>query len=122
MSKLLIYVGEGQSFDLPETIRAITSMPGVSKSCSGQLIGAVFECEYTLSGKSTIVRISEDLETVTTEGLGAESLDFAIRLQSLLKVPLSAIDMDYSFNVNLLDFGSASEFRDAIQKAVRRIP
>lgn len=114
MSKLLIYIGENQVFDVADSVKAISSMQGVSNARSGRFIGAIFECDYTFNEQSTIVRITDDAETVTVEGLGEESLDFAIRLQSLLPISLSAIDLEYSFNINLLDYNSVAELRQAI--------
>ncbi|AXV76814.1 MULTISPECIES: hypothetical protein [Ralstonia solanacearum species complex] len=114
MSKLLIYIGESERFDVDTAVNAITSMGGVSKARRGNFIGAIFECEYTANGRNTIVRISSEAETITAEGLGDESLAFALELQRSLPVPLHAIDMGYSFNVALRDFGSVQELRKAI--------
>lgn len=114
MSKLLIYIGENQKFDVPNTVHAITSIAGTSNAREGKFIGAIFECDYDFQGLKTIVRISEDAETVTIEGLGDEALNFALQLQSALSIPLSAIDMDYSFNVSLSDYKGVSDLRLAI--------
>jgi hypothetical protein len=114
MSKLLIYIGENERFDVNATINAITSIEGVSNARQGNFIGAIFECEYVANGNSTIIRISPELETVTVEGLGDESLEFALELQKKLLIPLHAIDMDYSFNVALSKINSIAEFRQAI--------
>lgn len=114
MSKLLIYIGENQKFDVPNTINSILSIDGVSNVREGKFIGAIFECEFTSQGLTTIVRISDDAETVIVEGLGDESLDFALKLQSILPVKLSAIDMDYSFNIELSNFKEVSELKLAI--------
>lgn len=118
MSKLLIYIGENKKFDVPATAQAISAMPGVSGARTGSFIGAVFECIYSSGGRRTIVRISEEAETVTVEGLGDEALDFALRLQGSLAVPLSAIDMDYSFNVQLSELNSVESMRKAIEAGV----
>jgi hypothetical protein len=114
MSKLLIYIGEKMKFDVEPTISAITSMSKVLSPRRGNFIGAIFECEYVANGYNTIVRISPEVETITVEGLGDESLDFALELQKRLTVSLHAIDMDYTFNVALRDFNSVAEFRKAI--------
>lgn len=114
MSKLLIYIGENEKFDVTNTINAITSIKGISNPREGNFIGAIFECEYTLQRLTTIIRISDDAETVTVEGLGDESLDFALRLQSVLSVPLSAIDMEYSFNIKLSDYETVADLKSAI--------
>jgi len=113
MNKLLIYIGENEEFDVAATIGAISSMPGVSNARSGTFIGAIFECEYAANGRSTIVRMSPELETITAEGFGDESLAFALELQRRLSIPLRATDMDYTFDVALRDFGCVSDLREA---------
>jgi hypothetical protein len=118
MSKLLIYIGEGQCFDLNATTSAIAAIDGVSNVRQGNFIGAVFECDYSYAGRVTIVRISKDLETVTVEGLGEEAMDFAIKFQqSLRKPPLHVIDVEYSFNLELTRFESGEELRAATEQA-----
>jgi hypothetical protein len=114
MSKLLIYIGEKQTFDREKTIQAVTSIDGVSNAKRGQFIGAVFECEFTFKGSTTIVRISEDLETVTVEGLGKDATEFAVRFQQSLGVPLRVIDMDYNFDLPLSTFASGEELSRSI--------
>ena len=117
MSKLLIFIGEKQQFDLPTTVAAITSLAGVSNARTGEFIGAVFECNYTAFGRTTIVRISDDLETVTVEGIGDDSLDFAVLFQQAMRVPMSVIDMEYSFHLSLSGFHSGTELKTAIQQS-----
>lgn len=117
MSKLLIFIGEDQRFDLEKTVLAISSIGGVSNIRRDAFIGAVFECNYSYAGRITVVRISEDLETVTVEGLGDEATDFAVKFQRCSPMPLHVIDMDYSFNFDLSKFQSGSELMSAIQQA-----
>ncbi|WP_070247201.1 hypothetical protein [Duganella phyllosphaerae] len=117
MSKLSIYIGEGQCFDMSRTAAAIAAIDGVSNVRQGNFIGAVFECHYSYAGRATVVRLSKDLETVTVEGLGEEATDFAIKLQrSQPELPLHVIDMDYSFNLELSRFQSGDELRAAIEQ------
>lgn len=116
MSKLLIYIGENQRFDLESTVRAILAIDGVSNARREKFIGAVFECNYSHAGRITVARISEDLETVTVEGLGAESMDFAVKFQQRMPEPLHVIDIDYSFNLGLWEFKSGADLMSAIQK------
>jgi hypothetical protein len=114
MSKLLIYIGEKQTFGLDNTVQAIVSIDGVSKAKRGQFIGAVFECEFTFNGSTTIVRISEGLETVTVEGLGRDATEFAVRFQQNLGTPLRVIDMEYSFDLPLSTFASGEDLSRSI--------
>lgn len=116
MTKLLIRIGQYQRFDLESTIRAITAINGVSNVRRENSIGAVFECNYSYAGRITVVRISEDLETVTVEGLGEESTDFAVKLQQCIPQPLHVIDIDYSFDLGLSEFKSGAELMSAIEQ------
>jgi hypothetical protein len=113
MSKLLIYIGEGQKFDVKAVVSAISTIPGVSNIREGVFIGAIFECEYEAFGRRTIVRISSDAETVTVEDLGDESIKFTLELQSRLNVDLHVIDMDYSFNLPVKPLSTIEEFKRA---------
>lgn len=113
MSKLLIYIGENERFDFESTVSVISSIDGVSNPKVGAFMGAIFECEYTKSGQSSIVRISPELETIVVDDLGDNSVEFAIEFQKRSSVELHAIDMDYSFNVPLKNISTVPEFRRA---------
>ncbi|MGG7607832.1 hypothetical protein [Massilia sp. BKSP1R2A-1] len=114
MTKLLIFIGEDQKFDVDTLIDAIVSMAGTTKAKRGNFIGAIFECEYGCAEESTIIRISPDAETVTASGLGTSSLSFAVELQKMTAVDLHAIDTDYSFNVALRDFQTVESLAHAV--------
>ena len=115
MSKLLIYIGENQKFDLQSTVENITSIDGTSSVRLGKFIGAVLECNYSYGGRTSVIRLSEDLETVSVEGLGEEAMDFAVKFQQRSAVPLRAIDMEYSFDLELSKFSTGAEFMSAIR-------
>ena len=114
MTKLLIFIGESQKFDVEKIIGTISAMSNVTMARRGEFIGAVFECEYSYGGTSTIVRLSEEAETITAEGLGTCALSFAIELQKALEVDLRAIDMEYSFDVALRDFQTVEQLERAV--------
>lgn len=111
MSKLLIYLGENKKFDINQMVGRISSILGVSNLKVGDFIGAILECEYSLNGSSTIVRMSKDAETLTIEGIGDEAIDFALKIQRLLPYPLFMMDIEYNFNIRLLDYNSLAEIR-----------
>lgn len=113
MTKLLIYIVENQKFDVEMAIDAITAMNGTTKARRGNFIGAIFECAYRYAGVNTVIRISEDAETITAEGLHPSTLSFAIELQRALSVDLNATDMEYSFNVALRDFQTLAQLEQA---------
>lgn len=111
MSKLLLFIGENVKFDQREIVKILSEMPEVINLRQGNFIGASVECEYTHGDQSTIVRLSSDGETVTAEGLGDDSLKFALEFQRRLTIPLRAIDMEYSFDLSLSDISTVDEFR-----------
>jgi hypothetical protein len=115
VNKLLIYIGENQKFNHDRLVEAICSMPGVIRARNGSFIGAIFQCEYTLGKETTVVRVKDDLETITVEGLGHSALGFSLELVRRLKEELHAVDMDYSFNVKLVNYKSIDELDTAIR-------
>jgi len=114
MSKLLVFVGENIKFDKEKTIQAIEGIDGVFDIKEGRFIGAVFECCYRYNDATTIVRLSDDLETISIDGLEDVSLDFSLKLRDVLGQSVSAIDMDYSFHISLDDVSSIKEFQKII--------
>ncbi len=113
MTKLLIYIGENQKFDVEMAIDAIAAMSGTTKARRGNFIGAIFECTYGYAGVNTVIRMSEDAETISAEGLHRSSLSFAIELQRALSVDLNATDMEYSFCVALRNFQTLEQLEQA---------
>src|SRR6266849_6820451 len=114
MTKLLIYLGEGEKFDFDQVVLAITSIRGVANPRSGDFIGALFECDYHLGNRETIVRVSKSLETVTVEGEGDESLSFALEFQSRIPATLLMTNLSYGFNLALDSCSSLDELRRAM--------
>nr|EKT8137287.1 hypothetical protein [Acinetobacter baumannii]EKV2576566.1 hypothetical protein [Acinetobacter baumannii] len=55
--------------------------------------------------------MSKDAETLTIDGVGDEAIDFALKIQKLLPYPLFIMDMEYNFNIRLLDYNSLAEIR-----------
>jgi hypothetical protein len=115
MNKILIYIGENEYFDADVTISTIASMSGVSDSRRGQFTGSIFQCKYTFENRTTTIRLTDKLKTITAEGLGIEALEFAVRFQKLTPMLLHAIDMEYSFDVILSKFDSGEELLSEIK-------
>lgn len=115
-TKLLIYIGESVKFEQSQVEHAMGSMAGVSQIHRGPLIGSLLQCHYTLGDESTIIRLSEDLETITVNGIGPVSLGFAWSFQKAMPLDLRMIDMDYSFDVVLSEFDSVEELVQAISE------
>ncbi len=114
MSKLLLFIGENEKFDKDDVIDKITSINGVSNARKGNFIGAVFECEYKEGNLSTIVRLSDDLETIIVDGSGDDSLSFIVKINRLLEQPISVVDMDYSFHIELSSVYSVEDLKKSM--------
>lgn len=118
MNKLLVFIGEDIKFNKNEVIERITSIDGIRNTREGDFIGSVFECEYQASGLSLIVRLSDDLETITIDGTDDDSLGFVLKLKKVLSQAISVVDMDYSFYINLSDVDSIEDFKHKIDEGV----
>jgi hypothetical protein len=121
MNRLLIYIGENQKFDLRDTIAAICAIPGTSNPREGALT-ALFECEYKAFGRFTTIRISSNAETVTAEGLGDDSIQFMLELQSRLPIDLYVTDMGYDFDLPVRSFSTIETFKHAMDSGLRLCP
>lgn len=114
---LMIFIGENSKFDFSSTIQAISSMDNIygieitEKNLRKEdSIDSVLECEYRYDNDVAFVRFDNSLEFISVKRLGKASLDFALKLQSLIEMPLTATDKDYSFLVKLKNISSVEEF------------
>jgi hypothetical protein len=115
MSKLLIFIGENQKFDINDVLEGLGKLSGMVNLRKGASIGAVIESSFRGdSGGIAIVRLSEDLETVTADGPIDVVAQFAVEIQQVFPANLRVIDMDYSFDLGLSNFRSGRELLDAI--------
>jgi hypothetical protein len=111
MSDLMILRGDELKFDADLIAKTLAGMPGVSDIRRGDLIGSIIECEYTYRYSSTIVRLESDRDFISTDGVGDDSLRFALELQSRLNMPLRAYDDEYNFDINLSAVKTVEDFR-----------
>lgn len=114
MDNLLLFPSENTRFSTSDVVDALSGMPGVAELRAGNLIGASVECEYWCHDRSTMVWLSSDGDTLTAQGLGDESLKFALEFQQRIAFPLRAINAGYDFDLNLRDITSVDEFRRKI--------
>ncbi len=69
------------------------------------------EANHTYGDDHTIIRLSDDLDDVTIHGAGVASLALAINLQKSYPEKLRIIDLDYSFDFDLLGVDSLEDIR-----------
>ncbi|MGB5524288.1 MAG: hypothetical protein WBM96_17100 [Polyangiales bacterium] len=111
MQYLLMYVGEGAQFQRDKVEASLASIPGVAAMRSQGAVACILECEFSVAGDSTIVRLSEDQETVSVHGTGPAATQFVVDFQRTYSEPLHLIDTDYSFDHVLDGRQSAGDVR-----------
>ena len=117
MNSLLMLIGEHEQFDAEKIYRDLQDIAGVSELKRGHFVGAVLQCHYAFNGDSTIVRLSDDLKTLTATGTGDASLQVALELQRRETRPMRATDFGYNFDLSLGDVRGLEEFRQKITAA-----
>lgn len=118
MSKLLLFIGENEQFDKDAVVKQISSMAGIKNAKKGNFIGSVFEAEYCKGNDSYIIRLSDDLETITVDGIDDNSLNFILLLKDGLNDSLQVVDMDYSFHIDLSNVATLSQFKEGMNQGV----
>jgi hypothetical protein len=117
MQMLLLYNDENKPF-AAETIRRIFESENRFQDVrSDGLVGSVIEADYIDGQDSSIVRLSDNLETLSLSGTSDAALCAALTLQNNLQGPLHIIDLDYSFDLVLKDFKDIEELKNAITNA-----
>lgn len=101
MNSLIVCGNAGFRFKEDKVFRDLEDIPGVYNLERGDFVGAALQCEYEFDGDRTIVRLSDDLESITIAGTGDASLQVAIELQRREEQPLFATDFGYGFNFSL---------------------
>jgi hypothetical protein len=103
MNSLIVCGEAGFKFDEGEVFQTLKDLPGVYNLERGDFVGAALQCEYEFDGDRTIVRLSDDLESITIAGAGDASLQIALELQQREEQPLFVTDFGYDFNFSLKD-------------------
>ena len=113
MNKTLVFIGEGQTFDQRKIRRDLLKI-GVTNLRFGDLIGSVLEGDYRFNEDVTIVRLSDDLQTISMYGTGDASLNLALELQRREPRPLRVTDLGYDFEFSLQSVRTVAEMRRKI--------
>jgi hypothetical protein len=64
MNSLIVCADAGFRFDEDKVFRNLADIPGVYNLERGDFVGAALQCEYEFDGDRTIVRLSDDLESI----------------------------------------------------------
>lgn len=110
MDILILYIGEGVRFDREAVSAALHSVRGTYDHKENTL-GSLLECRFDWADDSTIVRLTEDQESISLSGSGDASLKLALELQASVGQPLRLVDSDYSFDLPLSEVSSVEDLR-----------
>jgi hypothetical protein len=117
MQLLLLFIGENQKFEQNQLKSILQKNSEVKNLKTGNFVGSILECDFSYESDFTIVRLSDDLETITISGTGDASLKIALEIQKSYPKPIRVIDSDYNFDLQLQEISSVSEFRQKILEA-----
>lgn len=118
MTDLFIYKSDNQPFNEEDVYSKLEAI-GVSRlrlNTAGDA-GTFIEGHFSLDEDSTMVELSDDLETYSTSDDGPAAREFAIRLQSQYEDPLQICDIHYSFHLSLKEYQDALELDQAMLSA-----
>jgi hypothetical protein len=117
MKTLLLFLSKNEQFDPQEIALILQEIPGTNNLKEGKFVGSILECEFSDENDFTLIRLSDDLETITISGMGNASLKISLEIQKRYPKPIRLIDSDYTFDLRLEKIISVSELRQKILEA-----
>jgi hypothetical protein len=119
MNSLIVFGNSGFRFNEEKVLKNLKDIPGVYNLERRDFVGAVLQCEYEFDGDRTIVRLSDDLESIMIAGTGEASLHLALELQRREDQPLFVADFGYDINVSLKDARTIDAIKGSISASER---
>lgn len=114
-NKLLIYIDQDHAFDARAVDAAVTSLSDWNVDRLGPGIGAIQQYLCTQGNCELMLRISDDVQTVTIDGHpDASRATLALLLETACPNRLRMTDMGFNFDLKLGDYASAEELLAAI--------
>lgn len=117
MKTLLLFIGEAEKFNLNEVAEVFPKIPNIQNLKQGDFVGSILECEFSDNNDYTIIRLSDDLETISIDGDGDASLKIALEIQKNYPQNLRLIDSNYSFDIELDKIKSVSQLRQKMRES-----
>jgi hypothetical protein len=114
MNSLIVYGHTGFTFDEEAVLQHLQDIPGVYNLERGDFVGAVLQGEYQYKGDRTMVRLSDDLESITIAGTGDASLQLALELQQREEQPLFMTNLGYDYSLSLQEAHTLNEIKKRI--------
>ena len=117
MKMLLLFIGENKNLDKNNLVEILQEIPGTQDVRKGNFLGSILECDFSYEADFTIVRLSNDLKTISISGTGDASLKIALEIQKRYSKAIRVVDSDYSFDLVLEQMVSVSELRQRMLEA-----
>jgi hypothetical protein len=117
MKMLLLFIGEDEKFNLIQVADILTKIPNIQNLKQGDFVGSILEGEFSEKNDFTIIRLSDDLETISIDGDGDASLKIALELQKHYPKNLRLIDSNYSFDIELAKINSVGQLRQNMRES-----
>ena len=117
MKTLLLFIGKNEQFAPHQIASILQEIQGTNNLKEGNFVGSILECEFVDENDFTLIRLSDDLDTITISGMGNASLKISLEIQRRYPKPIRLIDSDYSFDLVLEKIISVSELRQKMLEA-----
>lgn len=119
MNSLIVCGNSDFRFNEDKVFRSLEDVPGVYNLERSGFVGVALQCEYEFDGDRTIVRLSDDLESITIAGTGDASLQIALELQQREEQPLFVTDFGYDFNFSLKGIAAIDAIKEKMLASER---
>ena len=116
MNAHLLYLGEGEKFDLGTLVAAIKAVEGV-RHVAENPAGACLEWRFEFQGDATDGRISTDLQTVSLRGDSLANLKMAYEINARYPGPIHLMDLGYTFDLVLGEYPSFEALLSKVEAA-----
>ena len=113
--KLLLYHRDGGSFDIAAATRALTGLSGLAAIRHHPSEEAVVEVDYQDNSGSATVRLNSSGDSILVTWSCDAALRAAVLLQQRYSTPIRAIDLDYSFDIDLSQITDCTALQQAIE-------
>ncbi len=117
MNILILFIGENKKFDENKILSILQDIPGIQNLREGNFVGSILECEFSEEDDFTLIRLSDDLETISISGIGDASLKIALEIQKRYPRAIRVVDSNYNFELVIEEMESVNEFRQRILEA-----
>jgi hypothetical protein len=112
--KLLLYQRDGGSFSIPEATRALKALPGLVEVRELPSDEAIVEVDFEDESGSSTVRLNSSGDSILLTWGSDTALNAALLIQTNYRFPIRAIDLDYTFDLDLSQMSDLNAVKNAM--------